>query len=62
MQAEPELAEVEKEDYHGIYFSYKEFRSLHTVMAGKNQIGNAAAALEVIVRSGRPDIRSRAMP
>ena len=48
VQAEPELAEVEKEDYHGIYFSYKEFRSLHTVMAGKNQIGNAAAALEVI--------------
>ena len=48
VQAEPELAEVEKEDYHGIYFSYKEFRSLHTVMAGKNQIGNAAATLEVI--------------
>ena len=48
VQAEPELAEVDREDYHGIYFSYKEFRSLHTAMAGKNQIGNAAAALEVI--------------
>ena len=47
-EAEPELAEVEKEDYHGMYFSYKDFRSLHTVMAGKNQIGNAAAALEVV--------------
>ena len=48
VQAEPELAEVEKEDYHGIYFSYKEFQTLHTAMAGKNQIGNAADALEVI--------------
>ncbi len=48
VQAEPELAEVEREDYHGIYFSYKEFRPLHTVMAGKNQIGNAAVSLEVI--------------
>ncbi len=48
VQAEPEQAEIEKEDYHGIYFSYKEFRSLHTIMAGRNQTGNAAAALEVI--------------
>ena len=48
MEAEPELAEVEAEGYHGIYFSYKDFQSLHTVMAGRNQIGNAAVALEVI--------------
>ena len=48
VQAEPELAEIEKEDYHGIYLSYKEFMSLHTVMAGRNQIENVTAALEVI--------------
>ena len=48
VQAEPELADVAQEDYHGIYFSYKEFSPLHTVMAGKNQIGNAAVSLEVI--------------
>ena len=48
VQAEPELAEIEREDYHGIYFSYKEFTEMHTVMAGKNQIGNAAAVLELI--------------
>lgn len=49
-QAEPERSVIEREDYHGIYFSYKEFQGLHTVMAGKNQIGNTAAVLEVIRR------------
>lgn len=48
VQADPGQADVDKEDYHGISFSYKEFRGLHTAMAGKNQIGNATAALEVI--------------
>lgn len=47
-EAEPDKMAVLKEDYHGILFSYKEFQELHTVMAGKNQTGNAAAALEVI--------------
>ena len=42
------LLTFQGQERHGIYFSYKEFRVLHTVMAGKNQIGNAAAALEVI--------------
>ena len=48
VQAEPECAKISQEDYHGIYFSYKEFREMHTMMAGKNQIGNAAAVLELI--------------
>ena len=42
------VCEDRQEDYHGIYFSYKEFTEMHTVMAGKNQIGNAAAVLELI--------------
>lgn len=48
VQAEPECVKIGQEDYHGIYFSYKEFTEMHTVMAGKNQIGNAAAVLELI--------------
>lgn len=50
--AEPESAEIYEEDYHGIWFSYKEFGtrsdSIHTSMAGRNQIDNAVTALEVI--------------
>ena len=48
VEAEPELAETEKEDYHGSCFSYKEFKKIHTVMAGKHQIENAVTVLELI--------------
>nr|WP_294491019.1 folylpolyglutamate synthase/dihydrofolate synthase family protein [uncultured Mediterraneibacter sp.] len=48
VQAQTDQIRVIKEDYHGIYFSYKIFQNMHTVMAGKNQLSNLAAALEVI--------------
>ena len=47
-EAEPQFIKVEKEDYHGISFSYREFTELHTAMAGRNQTDNAAASLEVV--------------
>ena len=37
-----------REDFRGIRFSYKEFGELYSPLAGKSQITNAAAALEVI--------------
>ena len=39
---------VEKEDYHGIRFSYKEYKNLRGSLAGECQIANLATALEVI--------------
>lgn len=48
VQADSGELDIIKEDYHGMDFSYKSFRSLHTAMAGKSQISNVAAALEVI--------------
>ena len=41
-------AEIISEDYRGIRFSYKEFQDLYSPLAGKSQLLNAAAALEVI--------------
>ena len=48
IRAEQEETEIIREDYRGITFSYKEFRNIHTSMAGRNQTGNAATALETI--------------
>ena len=48
VQAEPERAEIMREDYRGIRFSYKEFGEVRTNMAGRNQIENAVTALETI--------------
>ena len=42
-------AEIISEDYRGIRFSYKEFQNLYSPLAGKSQLLNAAAALEVIL-------------
>ena len=39
---------VEKEDYHGIRFSYKEYKNLRGSLAGACQIAHLATALEVI--------------
>ena len=41
-------AQIIREDYRGIQFSYKEFPELYSPLAGKSQIVNVAAALEVI--------------
>ena len=41
-------ADIIREDYRGIRFSYKEFRELYSPLSGKSQIVNVAAALEVI--------------
>lgn len=48
IRAEQQEAELIREDYRGITLSYKEFRRIHTAMAGRNQIGNAVTALEII--------------
>lgn len=48
VQAEPEKMEVSREDYHGIDFSYKTFRDMHSRMTGRNQIYNLSAVLELI--------------
>ena len=41
-------ASIIREDYRGIRFTYKEFGELYSPLAGKSQIVNVAAALEVI--------------
>ena len=48
VQAGPERAEIMREDYRGIRFSYKGFGEVRTNMAGRNQIENAVTALETI--------------
>ncbi len=46
-----------QEDYHGITFSYKELRSMHSRLAGECQRENLATALEIIGCFGTWDIR-----
>ena len=50
-------AEIISEDYRGIRFSYKEFQDLYSPLAGKSQLLNAAAALEVILSLRRMGYR-----
>lgn len=47
-EADAEQVVTTCEDYRKLCFSYKEFEDLTSPLAGKSQIGNAAAALEVI--------------
>ena len=48
VEAEPELMEIEADDYKGITFSYKEYLHMQSQIAGECQRENLAAALEVI--------------
>ena len=47
-EADPEQIRLLEEDYHGSRFSYRDFADLYTPLAGRNQTGNAAAALEAV--------------
>ena len=48
VEAEPEVMNIEADDYKGIAFSYKEFSKMKSNIAGECQRENLATALEVI--------------
>ena len=48
IKAEPGRAQIMAEDFRGSRFSYPEFPDLFTPLAGRNQIANAAVALETV--------------
>ena len=48
-QAEPDQVQVLHSNHRGTLLSYKEFKNIHTVMAGIYQIKNLITALEIIL-------------
>lgn len=47
-EAQPEQMQIEADDFHGIKFSYQEFKNMISPLAGRCQIDNLSVVLEVI--------------